>query len=627
VEQLSFQYPFWFSIIALIIALVFAGLLYYRSKGFDNKQNWLKPLLYFLRFLPILGIGLLLLGPLLKQLLEETKKPVIVILSDDSRSIDEWIGRSDITDPSDQVSMMSSSLSESYDVVHYSFGEEVALFADDTSRYDQEITDISRSLQYISDVYEGENLGAIVLATDGIYNQGSNPTYANIRADIPIHSIALGDTTRRRDISVESVLYNEVAYLEDEMLTQVDIKASNASGRRARLTVERETPGGYQTIDTRDISVDSDDFFRSEDIQLKLGQAGINHFRYRISYIDNELNRSNNTKDIYIEVLDARQKIVIMGAAPHPDLTAIKQLLEQNKNYEVEIHVKDISVVDVNDADVAIFHNLPATGRSIDNILKALEGRSVAKMYITGQEADLGKWNSLQSQVTIKGSRGNANNAQGSLESGFDNFTLSDDLKNKIQDYPPLATPYGEYEISGQSDILLYQRIGDINTEFPLLAYSDVDGNKTAFLLANDIWRWKLYDHLQHNNFDIISELLEKSITYISTKEDKRKFRVSTNDNVFLSNQDIIFAAELYNNNYELINEPEVRLQMTSSDGSQYDYTFSTTDQAYSLDIGRLPSGSYNYTANTTWSGERYSDQGRIVVRDIQFGVMNCFMV
>ena len=37
------------------------------------------------------------------------------------------------------------------------------------------------------------------------------------------------------------------------------------------------------------------------------------------------------------------------------------------------------------------------------------------------------------------------------------------------------------------------------------------------------------------------------------------------------------------------------------------------------MDIGRLPAGTYNYTANTSWSGEKYADSGRLVVRDIQF--------
>jgi len=116
VEQISFQYPSWWIILAVLGALLAAGLLYYKSKKLDEKRSWLKPSLYFLRFLPIFGIGLLLLGPLLKQLLEETKKPIVVVLNDDSRSIDQWIQRTSSEDPSTAVNNMVAALSEKYEV-------------------------------------------------------------------------------------------------------------------------------------------------------------------------------------------------------------------------------------------------------------------------------------------------------------------------------------------------------------------------------------------------------------------------------------------------------------------------------------------------------------------------------
>lgn len=601
----------------MVIAIALTFFLYYKFKGLDESSKGLKRVLYFLRFLPLLGIGLLLLGPLLQQLIEETKKPVVVLLSDDSQSIGQWSAGT-TADPTEAVEQMAVSLSEKYEVVHYAFGEGISLMKEDTSRYDQSITDISETLEYISDIYEGENLGAIVLSTDGIYNQGSNPIYAGLRADIPIYSVALGDTTKVRDVSLEDILHNEVAYLKDEMITQIDIKGSNALGRTIRLTVQKETNGGYQTLDTRQIRIDQESFFISEDVTLSFEEAGIQHYRYSLSYVDGEVNRANNTKDIYIEVLDARQVVKILADAPHPDLSAIKQILEQNKNYEVEIKINDFNATDVNEADVIIFHNLPSRRRSLDNINRTLAGRSVARLYIVGQETNLGKFNSFQNTINIRSNGGNANNAQGTLEERFDLFTISDELKNKIEGYPPLASTYGEYDVSDKAEVLLYQRIGDINTEFPLLAYSDDNGQKTAFLLANDIWRWKLYDHLQHDNFDIVSELLEKSITYIGTKEDKRKFRVNSSANVYRVNDDVRFRAELYNNNYELINEPEVRLELNSSSNDKYDYTFSVEDQSYTLDIGRLAAGSYTYRASTTWSGEPYIDEGRFVVRDIQ---------
>ncbi len=618
-EQLSFQYPSWLIVFCILGALLFACFLYWRTKEVDKDKKWLKPLLFFLRFLPVLAIATLLLGPLLKSIIEETKRPSVVIVTDNSKSVGQWTDQTGNEDINDNIRSLSTRLADQYDVTTYSFGEDISAHEADSMAYDQDITNISKSLQYIWDVYEGENLGAVILATDGIYNGGQNPLYASIPANIPVHSIALGDTSKRRDASVQTILHNEVAYLNDEMITQVDIKAINAGSQTLRLTVERETANGYTIVDTRNIRTEGSDFFATEEIKLAFKEVGIVHYRYRISSLTNEVNRSNNSKDIYIEVLDARQEIGIIAAAPHPDITALKQLLEQNKNYQVKLYFEDPTSSEIEELDFAILHNLPSGARNIKSIVNALNNRSTPRMYIVGPSVNLVQFNGLQSLITINGSRGSANDAQGEIDGAFENFTFSEALKSEVKRYPPLASPFGEYSTNGNLQTLLHQRIGDITTDFPLLSFADVDGIKTAYLLGNDIWRWKLFDYLQNENFELITELLDKTIIYTSTKEDKRKFRVNSNNNVYLTNDDVILTAELYNNSYELINTPEAVVQLKASDGSAYDYTFSKNNEAYILDLGRLSPGSYSYNAETIFNGEQYTAQGKFVVREIQF--------
>ena len=125
-----------------------------------------------------MAIASLLLGPLLKKIIEETKRPSVAIVTDNSRSIGSWIDQSGNNAVHQDIDALANGLSEQYDVTTYSFGDEISIHQTDTMSYDQDITNITNSLQYISDVYEGENLGAIILATDGIYNGGQNPLYA-----------------------------------------------------------------------------------------------------------------------------------------------------------------------------------------------------------------------------------------------------------------------------------------------------------------------------------------------------------------------------------------------------------------------------------------------------------------
>ncbi len=566
-----------------------------------------------------MAIASLLLGPLLKKLIQETKRPSIAIVTDNSRSVGTWLDQSGNQALHTNIGALSSGLGEKYDVTTYSFGEDISLLEADTMSYDQDITNITSSLQYISDVYEGENLGAVILATDGIYNGGQNPLYASLPSNIPVHSIALGDTTKRKDASVQTILHNEVAYLNDEMITQVDIKAINASNQTLLLTIEKETGSGYITVETRNIKAQGNDFFATEEIKLTFKEVGIVHYRYRISSLTNEINRSNNRKDIYIEVLDARQDIGIIAASPHPDITALKQILEQNKNYQVKLYFDNPSSSELSGMDFAILHNLPSGSRNINSLLTSLNNRATPRMFIVGEKTNLTKFNQVQSLITIKGSRGSSNDAQGEVDGSFENFTLSETLKSEIKRYPPLSSPFGEYTSNGSLQTLLHQRIGDITTDFPLLSFADVDGVKTAYLLGTDIWRWKLFDYLQNENFNLITELIDKTIIYTSTKEDKRKFRVNSNSNVYLTNDNVTLTAELYNNSYELVNGPEAVIQLRDAEGNSYDYTFSKNDKIYALELGKISPGSYRYTAETIFNGDQYTAQGKFVVREIQY--------
>ena len=58
--------------------------------------------------------------------------------------------------------------------------------------YKDKVTDISRFFEEIYDVFSNQNLGTVIVATDGIYNQGNNPVYVGNKLNVPIFSIALG---------------------------------------------------------------------------------------------------------------------------------------------------------------------------------------------------------------------------------------------------------------------------------------------------------------------------------------------------------------------------------------------------------------------------------------------------
>ncbi|MCA1753031.1 MAG: hypothetical protein LC670_14810 [Flavobacteriales bacterium] len=101
---------------------------------------------------------------------------------------------------------------------------------------------------------------------------------------------------------------------------------------------------------------------------------------------------------------------------------------------------------------------------------------------------------------------------------------------------------------------------------------------------------------------------------YLALKADKRFFKVN-HERSFMENERIVFNAEVYNDAYEAVNDPEVSIVFKDEDGKDYPFTFSRSASAYRLDAGSLPTGTYSYLASTSRGGEKLEERGSITVK------------
>ncbi len=615
--NISFQYPAWFAILCLLLGIGYALAMYYKDKTFRERSRWLNTLLGIVRALAVTFLSLLLLSPLLKSLVTETKKPIIVLAQDNSESVLSAMNKEDSTRYRQQIDALTENLSEKYDLKTYSFGDEVREGLEFS--FTDKVSNTSELLNELYEMYSNQNLGAVVLATDGIYNQGSNPVYASTKLSVPVYSVALGDTTLKRDISIKKVYHNRIAYLGDKFSIQVDVSARNCAGSRSKVKVYRINDDGSDVkLKEESFSIKSNDFFVTKELILEADKSGVQRYRISVSRVKNEITGINNRKDIFIDILDARQKILILADAPHPDISALKQTMEQNKNYEIGVGYAGSLKSNIAGYDFVVLHQLPSTKNNISSILKELDSRKTPRLFIVGNQTNIAELNKVQSVLNFKANTKNNNDVTGIVEDGFNLFTLEDNIAKELPKFAPLTAPFGEFTASPDANVLLQQKIGSVETKYPLLVFGEERDIKTGVLAAEGVWKWRIFDYLQHKNYDIFDELMNKSIQYLTVKEDKRKFRTSVSKNIFDENEAIFFDAELYNESYELINEPDASLIITDSKGKDYNFTFSKTNRAYTLNAGYFPVGNYTYKARITTQGKELKSSGKFSVQPIE---------
>ena len=616
ISTFSFSYPWWYLIFCLILGIGYAFLMYYRDTRFSEYNIWFKRALAILRACSVFLISLLLLSPFVKTTKEDIKTPLIVIASDRSESIASTESKENQSLYNQKIQELSTALGDKFEVKKLSFGSDVH------ATYKDSLTDKSSNLnqvfKYISENFGDQNLGAVILGTDGIYNEGSNPLYSNHGINAPLYTIALGDTVQRKDLLFQNILHNKIAYLGDKFPVQVDISSYNGAGATSKLVLEMISGGITKRISEETININSNNFFTTKNFIIDANQSGVIRFRVSLSPISGEFNTKNNVKEFFVEILDARQKILLLANAPHPDLGALKNIITENKNYDAQIAFISDFKENIANYNLVILHNLPSETADISGILSQLSKNNIPRIFIVGLQTSLPKFNNAQDVIKIAGNSRNKEEIQGEFNGGFNQFITSDDLKAKLKTFPPLVAPFGEYKLSGAGSVYLYQNIKKVKTNYPLIAFDEKNGIKTTVFCGEGLWKWRLFDFLQHKNYNLVSELVNKTILLTSVKTDKRKFRANTSKNLYKDNEQVYFDAQLYNDSYEMINDPDVKLVIKDESGKEYSFTFSKTQNYYTLNADLFPQGSYSYIASTTYNNKALTTNGRFNVEAIQ---------
>lgn len=622
-QNLNWPYPAWYLIFCLLAGIAAAILLYRRENAFRDQPAALRYGMAFLRGLVVTLLSSLLLAPMLKLIQSRSEPPVIILAQDLSESVGAALAQSDSSAYMRSLDEMASKLEASFTVHRIGFGEKLS--TDNPAWiFDGKATDMGQFMQYVGDFYKGQNVGAVIVATDGSINRGRNPLYVDAALKAPLSIIALGDTTRKTDLQIRNVFHNSIAYAGDKFVVQVDLSAVNLQGISPTLEVRSIRDNQQTLLERIPLQVESNSWFQTRDIIIEATSSGIQRYRLQLSHADNEVTYSNNVRDFFVEVIDGRLNVLVLADSPHPDLRVWRSALISQRNYAVDVVMaQDFTSADLKQYDLVILHQLPSARWPISALLDDMQKLEMPKIMVTGMQTDLAAFNRSQQVLQIDyAANRTPNEVTMVVNPAFSLFKLSDELKTKIETFSPLISPYGEYTTRPSATVLGYQRIGRVDTQYPLIITGESGDVRTCVMAGEGIWKWQLFDQVQNGSTAITNELLGQLVQYASTKSDKRKFRVIMPKNLFTELEEISFRAELYNDNYEPVNTSEVTMQIRNEQGQEFLYTFNPQESAYSLNAGRFAEGSYVYTATTDLNGVRHTHEGRFVVQPVQLESM-----
>jgi len=598
----------WWTPVCLLLGMLYAWLLYRQPSGLEKKIAWL---LFVVRAITVAVIAFLLISPLTRTITYNKQKPLVLVAQDNSQSVrlfepQGYNSHQFIND----LTKLKQQLGDKYDVREFNFGHELKDSL--STKFDTKQTNISSAIKQLNERFANQNIGALVLATDGLYNEGSDPGYEAKNLKAGIYTIGLGDTVAKRDLLIGNINYNKTAFLGNDFMVDVLVEANQAKGETMHLSVVEDG----KTVAGQNIAVNTDNFKKLVPIKLNADKKGIRKYTFNIAPVNNELSLLNNSESIYVEVLDARQKILLLYDGPHPDIGVIRLAIESNKNYEVKsISLIDLPKLKLADYSLLILYQSSAVGTgSLENFINKSK---LPVWYMLGAQSDLLQFDNEQHAVQVNSSHGQMQEVFPEAVAGFSLFTLSDSTQKKIAGFPPLLAPFGNYRFAGPGQILLKQKIGEVSTPYPLLSFNEENGRRSAVLTGEGLWRWSLAEFQTYGNHHALEELLIQGVQYLTANANRQRFRVYPAKSVFDEGDNVIVNAELYNDAMELVNTPEVKIDLKSDSGKNYSFLFTRIGQSYQLDAGILPSGDYSYVGSAKSGNQNLSATGRLTVKPL----------
>ena len=498
-------------------------------------------------------------------------------------------------------------------------------------------TNISNVVKYTSDITDKENIQANIFITDGAFNSGGNPVYDIQKYDKPIYVIGIGDTNVPRDISIRSIISNELGYIENPMPINVNINANGFED--IEKSVELFENG--KKIDEQTLLLNKGNNQYSLIFEYIPKSEGIQKITARINPESEEISTENNEKSNFIRILKSKKKIAIFAGSPNPDLSFIKKELLQDKNREVFTYAQKSASAFYNEptgealaeSEVIILIDFPiqSTPASAMNLIKEQLKNNKPLMFIAGKNTDYAKLRSLEDYLPFKTISTNKQEYLASPD--VDSYSIASSLLRIEGDdsdidiwntLPPIFKTETFVQVKPESELVAGSKVNNTKIQEPLILTRSFQGQKSIAVLGYGLYRWKLMGYAgekakgKENTIDVYSFFVNNSIKWLSVDTRKKLFTIRAVKSQFTGNEPVEIFSEVYDASYNPVENANVSARIVSGNQQRDINLIHKGNGRYTAVIEGLSSGDHTIEGRATLKNKLIgTDEDRFSVGDL----------
>lgn len=595
------------TVLLIFLSLLIAGAFSYYNYYYNAKIKLkIYLILAFLRFITVFCILLLLINPIITNKTLEIVKTPLVIAVDNSSSISN-LKATKVTKELFKKLASNADLNDKFDIQTYRFDSDFESSANfDFKGLQTNIDAVAKNSKSIN-----KNVTfPTVLITDGNQTSGNDFVFS-FDSNNKVFPLVVGDTTTYLDLRVSQLNVNKYAFHKNKFPVEIFL---NYSGTKS-ITSNFSLSLGNTVLYSQVVSFSPSNKSVIISALIPANKIGLQVYKASINSKEKEKNTYNNNYNFAVEVIDQRTEIALITSLNHPDLGALKRAIESNVQRKVTL-LKTKEVNDLSKFNIVILYQPTIEFKTFfeKNTVWGLN-----TFIITGTKTDFNFLNQQQKDMVFKMSS-QSENYIAEYNDDFNLFAL-DDIG--FDQFPPLENPYGIVSSSANLNVLLGSTIRNINTNSPLFAFSENQGKRTAYLLGENSWKWRLQSHVDTKSYEKYDTFIDKTIQYLATNTTKKSLIVN-HDGFYNLGDAIEISAQYFNKNYEFDETANLNITVVNRKTKakkSYDLLKSNTD--FKVNLDGLEVGKYDFIVKEINSKSAYNGYFEILDFDIEKQFVN----
>lgn len=550
-----------------------------------------------LRTIAFVLLLLVLAGPVLNRIRQEPLRPQVAVLVDESSSMAtvDANGRSRGDAVADVVRTVQAEFAtDPVRVEVVPFGGEVApplgleSYLHGERQATAAATDIVGSLRQTADRLAGQNLQAILLVSDGRATRGGLDAGVAAALGRPVFVVGVGDTLPPSDLVIDRCEYSPIAYVESEATLEVRIENSGFRGASTLLKLFEDGNELFRTP----VAFEADAGRTRVDVPLVFKTPGRKQMQLVLEPLNGESTEQNNVREIRVEVLKGKLRVLCVAARPNWDVAFLARALRDDPNVELELVHRTQAGRWVRSADAASF-TLPRTAAElapyevivlgdpgkdsssfIELVADGVEtGRGL--LVLAGRESvftDRAAFEALAKVLPVTRSTVRAPQyrvhtprltPQGMLHPVTSTLLPLADTHHDLPKLPPFLGRHAELTAKPVASVLVTS--ADDEAE-PVLVTGRFGGGHVVVWCSFPVWGWGFTNDPVRQNVQL--EFTGHLVRWLTQPREVKPVRLTTDKPVHEGGEPVEFVAQVIDQDLQPLTDAELRVEVRRSNVS-----------------------------------------------------------